>query len=80
MSSKALTIRPQLGSPHYIILWENGGEVPAMLHGAFTTPADAKRAIAVWEASARTEPVEVKEISRDDVPRRGRLPMKSIEG
>jgi hypothetical protein len=80
MSKKALTIRPILGSPHYCILWEGGGEVPGDLTGAFTTPASAKRAIAAWEAANREEAVEVKEYAREEPPRRGRPPAKSIGG
>jgi hypothetical protein len=80
MSRKALTIRPILGSPHYCILWEGGGEVPGDLTGAFTTPADAKRAIAVWEAANRDEPVEVKEVPREEPRPRGRPPAKPIGG
>lgn len=80
MTRKALTIRSQLGSPHYIILWEGGGEVPECLLGTFTTPTAALRAIAAWEADARDEPVEIKQIARDEPPRRGRPPAKPIEG
>lgn len=80
MTSKALSIRKQLGTPHYVVAWEGGGEIPADLQGAFTTPVDAKRAIAVWEAANRKEPVEVKDYVPEEPPRRGRPPAKPIGG
>lgn len=75
MSTKALKIVRCIGSPHYEIRWGGGGETPADLDGRFTTVADAKRFIEVWQAGARDEPVEVKE-PEDPVPekRRGRPP------
>lgn len=75
---KPLLVEHIPGSPHYRIRFEGGGELPAMLDGAFTSPTDAKRAIEVWQSDARDEPVEVKVEVREDVaPKRGR-PAKAI--
>ena len=82
MSTKAIKIVRCIGTPHYEIRWEGGGEIPAELEGRFTTMADALRFLEVWQAANRTEPVEVK-TPEEPVPekRRGRPPtIRPLEG
>lgn len=62
---KNLRIESDPGSALVRIAFEGGGEVPDMLKGLYTSPADAQRAIEVWKASGGRD-VEVKVQADED--------------
>lgn len=51
MSTRTLRIEPVPASTLCRIVWNGGGEVPAVLSGHFTSPAAAKMHIDSWLAS-----------------------------
>lgn len=65
------------------VVWNGGGEVPAVLSGTYTSPLAAKRAIEVWKAqSGRTEveeesPAMDEDKERQEARKRGR-PAKQL--
>jgi len=44
-NTKALVVMPNRNGPHYVIGWERGGEVPAVLSGLYTNVGTAEQAI-----------------------------------
>lgn len=61
MTEKTLRIEREPASTLWRIKWDNGGELPPELVGAYTSPTIAQAHIDAWKAkNTRTNPTRVK--------------------
>lgn len=61
MTEKTLRIERDPASTLWRIKWDNGGELPSELGGAYTSPVVAQARIDAWKAqNVRTNPTRVK--------------------
>lgn len=47
-NKKNLLVRNNVGSPHYKVIYEGGGELPKELTGLFTSEKEANKAISAY--------------------------------
>lgn len=73
MSQRSLRIENCPGTALLQIAWNGGGELPAALHGLYTSSTEAQRAIDMWASTARPVAVEDRtmETKEEEQTRRG---------
>lgn len=69
MTKRELKVVPVENSTLYRVVWDGGGELPDMLKSNYTSPAEAKTAIARWKAT-KTASEEVDLYKKDEEAKR----------